>query len=359
MAKQKLTLKQAISRAKDAIRKGNTAAAADIYTAILQQQPNNSSVEKLLHKLQTENSNIKSIPKSVPVLPQNEVDTLPLSVKLEPSLDQVTHLNNLCNRGQFQDALDQSIKLLKYFPNSFVLYVTQGAARVGLNQLDAAIDSYKKAVKIKPDHAGPYNNIGIAYIKKGELDLAIDSYKKAIKIEPDYAAPYNNIGNAYGKKGELDLAIDSYKKAIKNNEDYNDAKVNLVQCLTEYTSQKQDLHSIICANQEIGKIILHTNNSEKITDSDIARICSDGLDILKRNEVEIEFPISQAYRRNGTDLNCKRHKAIFNEYNVIPEFCFGCFKVQIEPTTVVDLIKLFLVFDKIRLGNNNNRKCVW
>ena len=358
MAKQKITLKEALSKAEDAVRKGNTALAIKIYAAILRQQPNNSPIEKILRKLKDEDLRDKSLPEPATILPQNEIGSLPLSINLEPSLDQVNFLNNLYSRGKFQELLDRSNQFLRYFPNSFILYGIQGAARAGLKQLDAAIDSYKKAIKIRPDHASTYNNIGIAYKKNGALDLAIDSYKKAIEIEPDYAVAYNNLGNAYGKKGDLDLAISSYKDAIKNDESYNDAKVNLVRCLTEYESQTKDFHPIISADQEISEIVLHTDHSDKITDRDIARICSDGLDILKRNEVKIQFPVLQAYRRNGTGLNCKRHKAIFNDYNVIPEFCFGCYKVQVEPTTVLDLIKLFLVFDKIGLQNNNNRKCM-
>ena len=66
----------------------------------------------------------------------------------------------------------------------------------------------------------------------------------------------------------------------------------------------------------------------------------------------------QAYRRNSIDLNCKRHKSIFNEYEIIPEFCFSCYKVQVEPRTLIELIKLFIVFDQIELEGNNNRKCL-
>ena len=43
---------------------------------------------------------------------------------------------------------------------------------------------------------------------------------------------------------------------------------------------------------------------------------------------------------------------------IIPKFCFGCFKVQIEPRNVFELIKLFLLFDWINLEANNARKCM-
>ena len=55
---------------------------------------------------------------------------------------------------------------------------------------------------------------------------------------------------------------------------------------------------------------------------------------------------------------CQRNAAIFDKFNVIPEFCFGCYTVQVEPRTVVELFKLLMVFEKPFLPNNHLRKCM-
>ena len=49
---------------------------------------------------------------------------------------------------------------------------------------------------------------------------------------------------------------------------------------------------------------------------------------------------------------------MFNKANLIPKFCFSCFKIQIEPKNVLELIKLLLIFDNIKLKDNNWRKCM-
>ena len=49
---------------------------------------------------------------------------------------------------------------------------------------------------------------------------------------------------------------------------------------------------------------------------------------------------------------------IFNKFNIIPKFCFGCYKVQVEPRTILELIKLLVVLDQIQLIENNIRKCM-
>ena len=50
--------------------------------------------------------------------------------------------------------------------------------------------------------------------------------------------------------------------------------------------------------------------------------------------------------------------ANFQSKKIIPEFCFGCYKVQIEVDSIIELIKLFLVFNNLKLKNNNTRKCI-
>jgi hypothetical protein len=55
---------------------------------------------------------------------------------------------------------------------------------------------------------------------------------------------------------------------------------------------------------------------------------------------------------------CFRHFTVFNNFGAIPKYCFDCCKVLIEPRTVVELFKLFMVFEKIKLPGDNTRKCM-
>ena len=41
---------------------------------------------------------------------------------------------------------------------------------------------------------------------------------------------------------------------------------------------------------------------------------------------------------------CRRHKLLFKIYNVIPQYCFECYKIEITPNTVLDLFKLSMIF---------------
>lgn len=55
---------------------------------------------------------------------------------------------------------------------------------------------------------------------------------------------------------------------------------------------------------------------------------------------------------------CKRDMTIFRQHKVIPKYCFDCYKVSIEPRTVMDLFKLMMVFERLELPSDNTRKCM-
>ena len=77
-----------------------------------------------------------------------------------------------------------------------------------------------------------------------------------------------------------------------------------------------------------------------------------------RSAPDLTTAQSQIFRQNSVDLNCKRHFSVFEKYHIIPAFCFGCFKVEIKPRSVIELIKLFIIFDQLKLDGNNTRKCM-
>jgi len=56
--------------------------------------------------------------------------------------------------------------------------------------------------------------------------------------------------------------------------------------------------------------------------------------------------------------SCERHMEIFNRFNAIPRYCFGCYKVYIEPRNVIELLKLMVVFHSYNFPDKNTRKCI-
>ncbi|MDC3120496.1 hypothetical protein OA430_05860, partial [Candidatus Pelagibacter sp.] len=63
-------------------------------------------------------------------------------------------------------------------------------------------------------------------------------------------------------------------------------------------------------------------------------------------------------KKNSVNLNCDRHLSIFSKHKIIPKFCFNCYKVQITLDKVLDLIKIYFYLNRLKLEENNIRKCL-
>ena len=193
---------------------------------------------------------------------------------------------------------------------------------------------------------------------RGQLRQALSESSQMLERFPNSVLLYNIAGAANVGLMHFDAAIDSYKQALKINSNYREAQTNLVTLLTSYTPQKESSNLIVRVNSGIRKIGLKSDVSNIISDAEAVELFSKSSNYMTSHGLKIRTDLSQAYRNNSVDLNCKRHISIFNTYDVIPEFCFGCYKVQTEPRSIIELIKLFLIFDELELHARNTRKCM-
>ena len=232
-----------------------------------------------------------------------------------------------------------------------------------IDENEKAINCYENAIKINPNFFNAYNNLGILFKKSGEPQKAKSCYENAIRINPKFSDAYNNLGVYFTDLGETENAIYNYAEAFIHNPKNKDAKLNLINDLTFYSPNKSNniINPIIDANNALREanqeftfenllddnyLAIFFENSNKVFSS-VKHI----LDGLKFNE-------TQTFRRNPTHFNCKRHHRLFNKYNMIPKFCFSCFKIQIDPQNILELFKLFFIFDGIKFTDNNWRKCM-
>ena len=226
------------------------------------------------------------------------------------------------------------------------------------NQIQDAEVASRKALDLKQDFIKVSLYLSGILLKLGRLEEAEASLRQTISLKPDYAEAHSNLGNTLKELGRLEEAMSSYTKAIELNPNLSGSRKNLAQLLTSYSPHQKISHPIVKVNQEIKKIYLNEKISGSISDDKIIQIFSKCSSIIKKYDLKFGTNLTQVYRRNSIDLNCKRHKTIFNKFNIIPKFCFGCYKVQVEPRSILELIKLFVVFDQIKLVENNTRKCL-
>ena len=260
--------------------------------------------------------------------------------------------------GRLEEAEASYRQAIAFKPGNADAHNNLGNALRKLGRLDEAEARLRQAIALKTDFVEAHSNLGVTLQELGRLEEAEASYRQAIAFKPDYAEAHSNLGNTLRELGRLDEAIDSFEHAIKVKSNFAVAESNLVACLTFYKPQKVASHLIAKVNQEIRKISMQVADKKIISNDQVIELFSRFSSVIKNYDLDIETKLSQIYRRNSVDLNCKRHKLIFNQHNVIPKFCFGCYKVQVEPKTILELIKLFIVFDQLKLEENNTRKCM-
>jgi len=92
-----------------------------------------------------------------------------------------------------------------------------------------------------------------------------------------------------------------------------------------------------------------------ITDQEVIQLFGKFADIPPDSKID-----PQLFRGGGNNfpVGCSRHLEVFDKFNIIPKYCFDCYKVLITPRNVVELFKLLMIFEKIALPNDNRRKCM-
>ena len=199
---------------------------------------------------------------------------------------------------------------------------------------------------------------GISYFKLNRFDEAKKDFEKSILINPRFSEVYYNLGVLNYTLGENENAIDNFLGSLKINNKFLKAFIGLTNSLSHTKDYYSSESKIVQTHNMLNEINFNYTSNEPINDNNIKIYLKKINKIIDTTLDNINFNITQTYRRHKPPLLCDRHKTVFNTYEVIPKFCFNCYKIQIDVDNVVDLIKLFLVFDNINLVNKNTRKCM-
>lgn len=220
------------------------------------------------------------------------------------------------------------------------------------------IEVYESDFHIKIDKFKLFTNIGVILFKIGKITNSIDFYKLSIQDNPDFSLAYNNLGISYLEIGMFEKAAENFEIALSLNKDDIIAQKNLINILNLIQPKNKQQKGLINLNYKISTETKNLNIKNYFDTKNIKKILCLSNDLIKDFENDLIFYETQIFRKNSNNLNCFRHFKVFNEFNVIPKYCFGCYKVQINLFNVIDLIKLYFIFDNINLTKNNMRKCM-
>ena len=284
----------------------------------------------------------------------------------QPIIHQNPNETNLINifgaaaaiTGQFHLAEDYLKRALKIDQDNPDLNNNMGNVLLQQKKFHQSVSHFEQAVRAQPENCNFYNGLGIALMSIDRIQDAEKVLKTAVSLQPKNPETHSNMGALYWEKGNIQDSQKCCLKALSFMPDHKKAKSMMIRTFEAHNPDQGLDFPTVVANREIRKINLEKDIKRRLKTDNIIRILEHANNILAQHDPTADYPESQTYRRNQTRLNCHRHERIFHEHNIIPKFCFGCFKVQIEPRTVVELIKLFFLFDWVTLEANNSRKCI-
>ena len=272
----------------------------------------------------------------------------------------------LHKKNMFTEALSEINKYEKNNNLDPILLNLKGITNLLLNDFDNALKYFNEAIeiisKLKNNNnaliASIYNNKGLVNIKLAKNDDAIKDFKEAIQIKPDFTEGYNNLGIVFQNMGEKYESLKYFIEANNLDQNYIPAINNLINSLPLFENIEYENNNIVNANKKLKKLSFKYDPLTKINEEDIRNIFEKSNKIINEHFNKINYKPTQSFRRGNRNLNCDRHMKIFNENNIIPKYCFSCYKILIEPKNIVDLIKLHILFDNLNLKKNNIRKCM-
>ena len=222
---------------------------------------------------------------------------------------------------------------------------------------------YRKALEISQDIAEKnkdnffFQNLnGYILFKLNNFTLSKKFLNKSIELNKNFPTSYYLLGLVNRQHNEMEDALENFIKAISLNPALKDAHYNIIKILSSFGPKKNLNHPYVVTNLNIEKINFKYNENKFIEISEVKNFLKTSINLVDKNLNKIDYPYMQIYRHNSFYLNCERHFKIFNTYAIIPEFCFDCFKIVVEVEKMLDLIKLYFIFDNLFVGLKNNRK---
>ena len=271
----KLSVNQALSKAKSHEKKGEILEAQELYKEVLDAFPNNKKAKLMLANLDKsfQNGNVKKPPSNI-----------------------INQLLALYNQGHLSLVIEHCQRFIGQFPDAFIIWNILGAANKGLGRVEEASKAFMKVVKLNPTYADGYNNLGVTLQEQGKFEGALVAYKKAISIKPNYAEAYNNLGNTLLEQGEPAGAISSYKKAISIDSNYAEANYNMGFALSSINKPEE---AIVAYNNAIS---IKPNYSEAYCNlgnayKEIGKL-DEAIDFY-RNAISINPKYAQVYNNLG------------------------------------------------------------
>jgi tetratricopeptide (TPR) repeat protein len=253
---------------------GRLGEAADIYRAVLAEDPRNAPALHLLGVLVMQAGQVEPglelVRQSLEIMPgfapaqeslgkgleqlgrkEEALAAFDRLVKLAPG-----HPGGYAHRGRMLESLVCYSDALKDFDKALslksdpALMLNRGAVLLQLQRQKDALATFDKAIAAGLEHPVGYFNRGVALTALGRPEEALVSYDEALLRQPEYTDALTNRGLVLESLGRQEEALASYDRALDVNPEMPEAKSNRIALLAQMGRREEALVSI---NQSIAE----------------------------------------------------------------------------------------------------------
>ncbi|HEY4373396.1 MAG TPA: tetratricopeptide repeat protein [Burkholderiales bacterium] len=166
-------------------RRGDLAAAAALYEAILAADPRHFDALHLLGMVAAQRDD-----------PARAVVLIDRALQVDAAPAAAHHHRALALRdlGRLQEALDGFAATLARAPDHADAWLCQAEAEQALGRADAALQSYGRAVDLAPDRGDVLFARGVLLLNLQRHEAALADYDRVLALQPDFAGAINNRG---------------------------------------------------------------------------------------------------------------------------------------------------------------------
>lgn len=201
-------MKEKIDKAIECFKKQDWNGAIDMFTSIIEVEPNNAEIYNNLGLCYT---NIGDEEKA-------EKNYL-RCIELNPQIPQC--YINLADLYYKQARLGEGINILSYavdmMPDDLVFRHYLARFYMEDAKLDLAIDELIYVLEKQPDNYDAYYDLAKVYFEFGNYDSAIENFENVLEYKEDNEWIYYYLAEAYQANDEIDKAISNFLKAIATN----------------------------------------------------------------------------------------------------------------------------------------------
>ncbi len=138
------------------------------------------------------------------------------AIELDDSMVQAYFQRGNVHRvlGEVGHALRDYEKAIELAPGFVEAYSARGYLHLQLEDAQAAIADFQRAIELQPSDPALYYNRAHAHLLADDAQAAIADYDRALELDPEDVEALSNRGAARMMNGDLDGAVDDWETAI-------------------------------------------------------------------------------------------------------------------------------------------------